>query len=65
MDGVVKAAWQTRESVFGSSFIRYQDAHGITLFRPVAFELRHHSEGLIGLWGKGLVRQTPSIARLF
>jgi hypothetical protein len=64
-DCVLKAAWRRRESVFGSSFICYQDARGIRRFRPVTFELRHHSDRLIGLWGKGLARQTKSVARLF
>lgn len=64
-DGVLKAAWQRRESIFGTSFIRHQDARGVRRFRPVAFELRRHSDGLIGLWGKGLIQQTKPVARLF
>jgi Zn-dependent peptidase ImmA (M78 family) len=62
---VLKLAWQRKGSTWGHTFIQYQDLRGIKRFKPVTYEVRRHSNGLIALWGKGIARQTPSVRRLF
>lgn len=62
---VLKLAWQRKGSTWGHTFVQYQDLGGIKRFKPVAYEVRRHSNGLIALWGKGVARQTPSVRRLF
>jgi Zn-dependent peptidase ImmA (M78 family) len=62
---VLKLAWQQKGSTWGHTFVQYQDPRGIRRFKPVAYEVRRHSNGLIALWGKGIARQTPSVRRLF
>jgi Zn-dependent peptidase ImmA (M78 family) len=62
---VLKLAWQRKGSTWGHTFVQYQDLRGIKRFKPVAYEVRRHSNGLIALWGKGAARQTPPVRRLF
>jgi len=62
---VLKLAWQRKGSTWGHTFVQYQDLRGIKRFKPVAYEVRRHSNGLVALWGKGIARQTPSVRRLF
>jgi Zn-dependent peptidase ImmA (M78 family) len=62
---VLKLAWQRKGSTWGHTFVQCQDLRGIKRFKPVAYEVRRHSNGLIALWGKGVARQTPSVRRLF
>lgn len=63
-ESVLETAWEKRNSVFGRTFVQFQDAEGIARFKPVSFELRHHGGGLIALWGKGLKRPKKADAPL-
>lgn len=62
---ILKLAWQRKGSTWGHTFVQCQDLRGIKRFKPVTYEVRRHSNGLIALWGKGIARQTPSVRRLF
>jgi Zn-dependent peptidase ImmA (M78 family) len=62
---VLELAWQRKGSTRGHTFVQYEDSRGIKRFKPVAYEVRRHSNGLIALWGKGLARQVPSSRQLF
>ncbi len=62
---ILELAWQRKGSTWGHTFVQYQDLRGIKRFKPVSYEVRRHSNGLIALWGKGAARQAPSVRRLF
>jgi hypothetical protein len=62
---ILELAWQRKGSTWGHTFVRYEDSRGIERFKPTAFEVRRHSNGLIALWGKGLARQVTSTSQLF
>ncbi len=59
-EAALRTAWEQERSVFGRSFVQFQDKEGIERFKPISFELRHHGDCLMALWGKGLKR--PELA---
>jgi len=61
----LKLGWQLKGSTWGHSFVQCEDLHGVKRFKPVAYEVRRYSSGLIALWGKGLARQAPLSGKLF
>lgn len=64
-EDVLKVAWERKGSTWGHTFVRYEDLRGIKRFKPVAYEVRRHSNGLVALWGKGITRQKQPHGGLF
>jgi hypothetical protein len=57
-------AWASREPIFGHSFVRYAGSRGNHRYKPISFNLRRSSTGLIALWGNGIT-QPKSVIPLF
>lgn len=53
-DRLLERAWNSNESIFGHTFVRYASDRGNHRYKPVSFNLRRSSNGVIALWGDGI-----------
>lgn len=58
---LLERAWSSGDSIFGHTFVRYEANKGNHRYKPVSFNLRRSSNGLIALWGNGITQPKLTI----
>lgn len=53
-ESILERACKSSTSVFGRTFVSYEDSHAVRRYRPISYQMRRTPHGVVALWAKSL-----------